>query len=165
MPIWQSSFTLDDLMAICRGTADEHVGLEVTGWGDDWLEGTLPLDTRTQGESGELHPGSLAIVAEALGSIGANLCVDQRTHRCLGQSLSIYHPLPVTSGPVRGRASPRLMTPHSQIWKTDIWDATGALVCISHLTMIVLEQAHRGASSGSRHGGSRRSSGAAGPDR
>ena len=140
MPIWARSFTLEDLAEICRGTTDEHVGLRVTAYGDDWLEGTVALDARTQCESADLHPGTLAIVCEALGSIGANLCVDQTTHYCLGQIIEINHPLPVERGPVCGRATPLLRTAHSQIWQIDVQDATGARVCVSQLTMIVLER-------------------------
>jgi 1,4-dihydroxy-2-naphthoyl-CoA hydrolase len=140
MPIWTRSFTLDDLAAICRGTTDEHIGLRVTAFGEDWLEGTVAIDARTQDETTSLHPGALAILAEALGSIGANLCVDQARHYCLGQILEVHHPQPIDHGPVCGRTTPLLITPHSQTWQTDIRDATGARVCVSQLTMIVLER-------------------------
>jgi 1,4-dihydroxy-2-naphthoyl-CoA hydrolase len=142
--IWSRSFTLDDLAAIGRGTTDEHIGLSVTAYGDDWLEGTVAVDSRTRGETGALHPGTLAILAETLGSIGANLCVDQATHYCLGQILEVHHPLPVERGPVCGRASPLLITPHSQIWQVDVRDGAGVRVSVSQLTMIVLERTRAG---------------------
>jgi 1,4-dihydroxy-2-naphthoyl-CoA hydrolase len=140
MPIWAAPIALDDLMALVHGTADEHVGVRVTAFGDDWLEGTVPLDGHTQDQSGALHPGALAILAEALGSIGANLCVDQSKWYCLGQVLQLHHPIPARCGPLCGRASPLSITASSQLWQIDIRDATGARVCVSDLVLVVLER-------------------------
>jgi 1,4-dihydroxy-2-naphthoyl-CoA hydrolase len=150
MPIWVTPFTLDDLKAIGRGTTDEHVGMQITAFGDDWLEGTVPLDERTRSECGELHPGALGILAEALGSIAANMCVDQSRQYCLGQILQLHHPVPVRRGPLCGRASPLLITSASQLWQIEIRDGTGARVSVADLTMIVLQRDAAAQSGGAR---------------
>ena len=140
MSIWVTPFTLADLTAVTRGTAAEHLGVRVTAFGDDWLEGTIPLDERTRSASGTLHAGALGILSETLGSIAASLCVDQAHRYCLGQILHVDHPEAITRGPLCGRATPLILAAHSHVWQIDIKDTTGARVCVAHLTMIILER-------------------------
>jgi acyl-coenzyme A thioesterase PaaI-like protein len=97
----------------------------------------------TRGRSAKpatLHPGALAILCEALSSIGANRCVDQATRYCPGQIIEVRHPLPIDRGPVCGRASPLSITDYNQLSQIDARDATDARVCVLQLTMIVLER-------------------------
>ena len=140
MAIWIKPFTLDDLDTHDRNSAAAHLGIRFTGFGDDWLEATVPLDARTMAPEGGLHPGALTILAETVGSVAANLCIDASARRCLGQTISLNHPEPVTSGPVRARACPVVMLEHSQTWEIEMRDALGCRVCVSSLTVAVLER-------------------------
>jgi len=139
MAIWSRSFTLDQLTAVCRGTAAQHCGVRITAFGDGWLEGTVPLDSRTEGPAGTLHPGALAILAETLGSLAAYLCIDTSRQICVGQVIEVNHPEPIRSGPVRARVSALAILGSRQIWNVEMTDALGAKVCFARLTMAILE--------------------------
>lgn len=39
----------------CRGTLVEHLGIEFTGIGEDWLEARMPIDERTMRPGNLLH--------------------------------------------------------------------------------------------------------------
>jgi len=141
MAIWMESFTVDDLNAASRHTMAEYCGMRFTGFGDGWLEGTVPFDSHTEGMAGVLHPGALAMLAETLGSVAANLCVDRSARVCLGQTLSVNHTEPIGSGPISAKASVVAILNRSQIWDIEITDAGGAKVCVACLTVAVIERA------------------------
>ena len=59
------------------------LGIKVTKVTEDSIEGTMPVDSRTHQPYGLLHGGASVALAETLGSIGANLCVDQKEFYCV----------------------------------------------------------------------------------
>ncbi len=143
MPIWVTPRTLDELNELEQRTAAGRCGIRFTAIGPDWLEATAPHDRRTAAPDGALHPGVLAILAETVGSIAANLCIDTATHACLGQALDVNHPGPVTAGPVRARARPVALDERAHVWDVDMHDATGARVANARLTMAIVRARRR----------------------
>src|SRR5215469_7969192 len=93
--LWAQSLTLDEIRQIYLGGCDRHVGVELTAIGPDWIEGRVPATERTRDPQGDNYGGAIAILAEALGSIAANLCLPDG-NRGVGQSLEVHHFLPVT---------------------------------------------------------------------
>lgn len=53
--IWRRKFTLDHMAEMAKGCMLGHLGIEITGYGDDYLEGTMPVDQRTKQPFGLLH--------------------------------------------------------------------------------------------------------------
>ena len=141
MAIWFRPFTLSELGAARGATLVEHLGIELTAFGDDWLEGTLPVDARTHQPYGILHGGASVVLAETLGSYAANLCLDPARFRCVGQEVSASHLRPVSSGLVTGRATPVHLGRRSQVWQIAIRNDAGQPTCLSRLTMAVIESA------------------------
>lgn len=150
MSIWVTPRTLEELNAFEAQTAAGGCGIRFSGIGEDWLEATVPIDRRTAAADGSLHPGALAIVAETVGSIAANLCVDTTTKACLGQALDVNHPEPVTAGPVRARASAVALGEHTHVWNIDMIDSNGARVAVARLTMAIVRARPRVSASPAR---------------
>ena len=123
-----------------RGTMVEHVDIQITEVGEDFLRGTMPVDHRTVQTMGILHGGASVVLAETLGSIAANLCVDQSRQACVGQEINANHLRPVASGLVTGTARPIHLGTRSQVWQIEIRDERERLVCISRLTMAIIER-------------------------
>jgi 1,4-dihydroxy-2-naphthoyl-CoA hydrolase len=138
MSIWQTLVTLEQLQESVRSTLSEHLGIRYTEIGEDYLRATMPVDARTHQPAGVLHGGASLALAESIGSVGANLCVDMRTHVCVGQEINANHVRPVASGLVTATAKPWHVGTRSQVWHIEIADAKGRLVCVSRLTMAVL---------------------------
>ena len=143
MSIWFQPVTPADLAGLHRGTLVEHLGIRITEIGEDFLAGTMPVDTRTRQPMGILHGGASVTLAETLGSVGASLCVDSRKFACVGQEINANHLRPVTSGVVTGKARPIHLGRRSQVWQIEIRDERERLVCVSRITLAVVERDER----------------------
>ena len=134
--------TLDEVKALTAGrpTLADTLGIELTALTDDYLEGRMPVDGRTHQPFGLLHGGASVALAETLGSLGAMLRVDMTTQACVGLDINANHLKGVRDGWVRGRATPIHIGRSTQVWEIRIThEETGALVCISRLTMAVID--------------------------
>ena len=139
MPIWFRKPTIDDARASHVGLLASHLGIEFTEWGDDYLRGTMPVEPRTRQPMGLLHGGASLVLAETLGSVAANFVVDDSRFGCLGQEINANHLRPVSDGLVIGTARPVHLGSRSQVWNIEIRDPRERLVCISRLTIAVVE--------------------------
>ena len=54
----------------------DHLGIEFTAIGDEFLEATMPVDYRTIQPYGLLHGGASVVLAETMGSVAASLTLD-----------------------------------------------------------------------------------------
>jgi len=140
MSIWKSKATLEELQRLRRNTMVEYLDITLTDIGPDYLRGTMPVDHRTVQTMGILHGGASVVLAETLGSLAANLCVDARTQACVGQEINANHLRPVASGRVTGTARPIHLGTRSQVWQIEIRDDRERLSCISRLTMAIIDR-------------------------
>ena len=135
--LWARSLTLDEIRRRYLGGCDRHLGVELTAIGPDWLEGRVPATDKTRDPYGNNYCGAVAILAEALGSIAANLCLADDT-RGVGQSLEVHHFVPVASGSITGRASPVSINGSTHTWRIDLRDEAATLVGTVTLSMAIL---------------------------
>ncbi|THD78556.1 MAG: hotdog fold thioesterase [Phenylobacterium sp.] len=137
-PIWFSGVDLDALNARHAADINGHLGIEMIGYGPDWLEGWMPVDARTRQPMGILHGGASVVLAETLASAAANLCVDREKVYCVGQEVNANHLRAVTGGHVTGLARPFHLGRTSQVWGIESRDDQGRPVCIARLTIAVV---------------------------
>lgn len=116
----------------------EYIGITITELGEDFIRGTMPVDHRTQQPMGLLHGGASAALAETLGSLAANLVVDNQKQYCVGLDINANHIRSARSGIVTGTARPFHLGRTTQVWSIEIVDEQNKLVCVSRLTMAVL---------------------------
>jgi 1,4-dihydroxy-2-naphthoyl-CoA hydrolase len=140
LSIWRSPLSLETLNAGGAGTLMGPLGIEFTEIGEDFVRGTMPVDARTHQPYGLLHGGASVALAETLGSMGANMCVDSTRYLCVGQEINANHLKSVRSGRVTGTARPLHVGARSQVWGIDIVNEAGALVCVSRLTVAVIQR-------------------------
>jgi 1,4-dihydroxy-2-naphthoyl-CoA hydrolase len=136
--IWFATPTLDALNRPAP-TLVAHLGIQFTEIGDDYLVATMPVDHRTHQPMGLLHGGASVALAETMGSVGAFLSVDTRRFSIVGLEINANHIRSVKSGHVIGRATPLHMGRSTQLWDIRISDTDGKLVCVSKITIAVLE--------------------------
>lgn len=142
MSIWQVKPSLDELQQLGRGSMVEHLDIRLTEIGADYLRATMPVDHRTVQTMGILHGGASVALAETVGSLAANLCVDPKTQACVGQDINANHLRPVASGHVIATARPVHLGSRSQVWQIDIRDDRDRLICVSRLTMAIINRSH-----------------------
>ena len=138
MSIWKQDTDLQRLDGWTRNTLMEALGIRVTAIGEDWLQGTMPVDHRTHQPYGLLHGGASVALAETLGSSAAMLTLDPAKERAVGLAIHANPVRGVSSGTVTGTARPLHLGRSTQVWEIRIEDEAGKLVCISRLTMAVV---------------------------
>jgi 1,4-dihydroxy-2-naphthoyl-CoA hydrolase len=143
MAIWHDSFSLDLVNQHSQDTLVSHLGIEFVEVGDDYVSARMPVDARTQQPARMLHGGASVALAETLASWAATFVVDRTKHHCVGLEINANHVRAVGSGWVIGTARPLHLGRSTQIWEVRIADEAGRLVCISRVTMAVLDMANR----------------------
>ena len=138
MSIWKQSTDLDRINAWNHNTLVEHLGMRVTEIGADYVRGTMPVDARTRQPFGLLHGGASVALAESLGSLAGNLCIDLATEMAIGLDINANHVRAATAGVVTGTARSLHLGRTTQVWEIRIEDERGRLVCISRLTLAVV---------------------------
>ncbi|MFA5685282.1 MAG: hotdog fold thioesterase [Lysobacteraceae bacterium] len=113
------------------------LGIEILEQGEDFLRGRMPVDARTKQPFGLLHGGASVALAESLGSLAGNLCLDPTREVAVGLEINANHLRAVTAGHVHGTARPLHIGRSTQVWEIRIEDGEGRLVCISRLTLAV----------------------------
>ena len=137
MPIWKKPLNLEMLHNAHANTAIEHLGIEITEIGDDFLRGRVPVDERTKQPYGLLHGGVSVVLAETLGSMGAAFTLPEG-YRAVGLDINANHLRGATSGWVTGVARPVHVGRTTQVWQIELSNDAGELTCVSRITMAVL---------------------------
>ena len=137
--IWFSPPDLQAINSMVENTIDTALGIEITEIGDDFIRGTMPADCRTFQAFGRIHGGANVVLAESLGSLGANLTLDKEKYFSVGQEVNANHLRGVTKGYVTGTARNIFRGRNSQVWEIRIEDFRGKLSSISRLTMAVVK--------------------------
>jgi 1,4-dihydroxy-2-naphthoyl-CoA hydrolase len=138
MSVWKQSPDLARINGWSANTMMETLGIRITAVGDDWLQGTMPVDHRTHQPYGLLHGGASVVLAETLGSTAAMLTLDPDQELAVGLDINANHLRGVRNGTVTGTAKALHLGRTTQVWEIRIENEEGALVCISRITMAVI---------------------------
>ncbi len=141
-PIWREGATLEYVRAIQSRTMAEHLGIVFTELGPDWLSATMPVDERSCQPMRVLHGGASVVLAETIASTAANLLVDSTRFSLVGQEINANHLRAAPFGEVvTGTARSFHVGARSQVWGVEIVDARGRRVCVSRMTLALVERA------------------------
>jgi 1,4-dihydroxy-2-naphthoyl-CoA hydrolase len=140
MSIFQRGVTLEQANKMCENTLVSHLGIEFTAIGEDYIEAKMPVDHRTYQPMGLLHGGASVALAETMGSVGAVCTLDYAQHYCVGLEINANHIKSARSGFVFGTARPIHLGKKTQVWEIKITNEQKELVCISRITMAILDK-------------------------
>lgn len=118
----------------------QHLGFEWEMPGANYLAGSLPVDERTKQPYGILHGGASCVLAETLGSVASALVVDSEKFICVGLEINANHIRSARGGRVYGKATPLHLGRSTHVWDIKIYDADQELVCVSRLTVAILQK-------------------------
>jgi len=139
MALWFQPYRIEEVR-FDGPCMQNFIGIEFTEIGEDFLRARMPVDDRTRQPFGILHGGASVALAETLGSVAASLTIDRSKQRCVGQEINANHVRAVSSGYVIGTAKPAHVGRRSQVWEIRITDEQARLVCISRITMYILDR-------------------------
>lgn len=138
MPIWTKEVNIEQINSTVKGSMLEAIGIDFIEIGENYIRARMPVDRRTIQPAGILHGGASVALAESLGSVAANLCVDTAKNVCVGLEINANHIRSIRSGWVTGVATPIHLGSTTQIWDIRITNEQDQLVSISRLTLAVL---------------------------
>lgn len=138
--IWKIPVTVEEINHRCRNTLCDHLGIEFIEIGDEHMTARMPVDARTHQPLGSVHGGATAALAETVGSVAANCCIDS-TKAAFGLELNINHIRKVKSGFVTGVAKPLHLGNTTQVWDIRIYNEVKQLISAARLTIAVVAKA------------------------
>jgi len=137
---WRQDATLELMNERSHATMMASLGIVFTEKGADFLRGTMPVDARNCQPMRMLHGGASVALAETLASVAANCCLDE-AHTAVGQEINANHLRPALEGEtVTGTACLLHAGARSQVWTIEIHNARTQLVCVSRITMAVINR-------------------------
>lgn len=136
----RNTITVADLNSLSKNTIAEQLGIVFSRIGEDRLEATMPVDHRTHQPMGLLHGGASVTLAETLGSVASMLCIDTSKQFCVGLEINANHIRSVTNGTVTGITTPIHVGKKTQVWDIRIYTEANELVCVSRITMAILDK-------------------------
>lgn len=134
---WQKTATVELLNQMRKSTLVEHLDIKIEEIGEDFLLASMPVDQRTHQPLGILHGGASIALAETVGSLAANLAVDD-SHYCVGLEVNGNHVRAIKQGRVYAKAKALHIGRSTHVWEIKIRDSTQRMICCSRLTMSVL---------------------------
>ena len=141
MSIWfDKGLTIENFHQPNQGTLSEHLGIEWTELGDNFLKAKMPVDHRTRQPYGLLHGGASCVLAETIGSFASAMVIDPARFQCVGLEINANHVHSATDGYVTGVATPLHLGKATHVWDIKIYNDNGKMVCVSRLTLAIIEK-------------------------
>ncbi len=130
--------TPEQLQVGSKNTMVDHLGIEFLEVSKKLIKAKMPVDNRTVQPFRILHGGASVALAETLGSIAAQMNIDQKKFMAVGLDINANHIRSVRSGFVYGVTKPIHIGRSTHVWEINITDEDDKLVCVSRLTVSVI---------------------------
>ena len=138
--IFPDGIKISQLNAIGEGCMIEHLGIELTEIGSDYILAKMPVDHRTKQPMGLLHGGANVALSESLASYASTLLVDLSKKAIVGLEINANHIRAVKEGFVYGKVFPLHIGRTTHVWSTEITNEEGKLVSVGRCTVAVIDQ-------------------------
>jgi 1,4-dihydroxy-2-naphthoyl-CoA hydrolase len=139
--MWKQTYDLNHINSLNVNTLGETLGIEFIEVGADFIIAKMPVDSRTVQPYRLLHGGASVALAETLGSVASTLCIEDLSKKmAVGVEINANHLRPATKGFVFGKVMPIRVGRAMHVWNIEITDERGKLVCVSRLTVAVVDK-------------------------
>lgn len=136
--IWKHEVNIDILNSFNKNMS-KYLEIEFTEIGDDFLIAKMPVNEKTMQPFGLLHGGASVVLAETLGSVASNLCIENMMKEAVvGIEINANHLNGARGGYVYGKASPLKLGRKIHVWQIDIYTEDNKPICSSRLTTTVI---------------------------
>ena len=138
--IWKQKVDIDTINSFSPNSIVDHLGIEFTAFGDDYLTAKMPVDQRTIQPFGLLHGGASVTLAETVGSIASTLVIEDPNQIAVGVEINANHLIPAVDGFVHATAKPIRLGRTLHVWNIEIKNDEDKLVCVSRLTIAITKR-------------------------
>lgn len=138
--IWKKMVNLEEVNKMSKNMV-ALLDIRFSDISENSLTATMPVDHRTQQPYGILHGGASVVLAETVGSVASHLVIGEGEDLLpVGLEINANHLRPVFSGIVTAKCEPIHLGKKSHVWDIRITNPEGKMVCISRLTISVVEK-------------------------
>jgi 1,4-dihydroxy-2-naphthoyl-CoA hydrolase len=134
------AINISQLNEIGRNTLAQHLAMEVTSVGEDYITMRMPVNSNVHQPLGMLHGGAVAALAENVASLAGNLVVNSQGKACLGLSLNTNHLKSARDGYVYATARPIHLGRSTQVWEVETKNEEDALLNVCRMTLAVVDR-------------------------
>ena len=139
--IWHNKeLKLADIHAFSSHTMAHYLNMKWEEVGHDFLRMSMPVTDHVRQPFGILHGGASCALAETIGSVGSHLVIDPTLYKCVGMEINANHIRSISEGIIYAIAKPVHLGSRSHVWDIRISDIANRLICISRLTVAILEK-------------------------
>jgi 1,4-dihydroxy-2-naphthoyl-CoA hydrolase len=131
---------IENINKYAKNTSLEVLGIKITELGEDYIVGTMPVDSRTHQPAGLLHGGASVLLMESLGSIGSSLIVDMEKKNVMGLDINANHLRAVKSGIVSCTGRIVHCGRRTHVWQLDIVDENNKAVATGRITIMITDK-------------------------
>ncbi|MFT4770455.1 MAG: 1,4-dihydroxy-2-naphthoyl-CoA hydrolase [Cryomorphaceae bacterium] len=123
---------------INKNTLMETLGIVFTDFGEDFVEATMPVNSKVHQPAGLLHGGATAALAESLGSLGSFIMVGEEAAGVVGIEINANHIRSIKEGLVTARGTLLHKGRKTHVWDIKVTDEKGRLISVCRLTNMIL---------------------------
>ena len=138
MKIWKRDTDLININKKMDTTLASHLGIRITKVDENSLEGEMVVRDCLKQPYGILHGGTSVALAETLGSLASNLCIEEGINT-VGLDINANHIRAVREGILKGITTPIHIGKSTHVWEIKMYNHE-KITCISRLTMAILKR-------------------------
>lgn len=138
--IWFRDYTLEEVNNIFAKFMTGYLEIRATEITDDLMIAAMPVTDKVKQPFGILHGGASVVLAESVGSIASNLIIDPEKFAGVGMEVNANHLKSISEGLLFAWCSPLHIGQKSHVWDIKIKNEKGQLICISRLTVAIIEK-------------------------
>lgn len=138
--MFPKDITLKQLNQMSANTLVSHLEIEFIEIGADYLIAKMPVSDKTRQPFGLLHGGASVVLAETLGSVAASIIVVPQGKIPVGLEINANHIKSVKQGFVFGKVTPVHVGKSTHLWEIKITNESEQLICVSKITIAILDK-------------------------
>ena len=136
--IWKKKINLNNINNSMKNTMAQYLEINIEEVGDNFIRASMPVNEKTIQPFGILNGGASVALAETIGSVASNLCLNDY-HYAVGLDINANHIKSVKDSFVEAITKPIHLGRSTHVWEIKITQ-NDKLICISRLTTAVLKK-------------------------
>ena len=136
--IWKKKINLNNINNSMKNTMAQYLEINIEEVGDNFIRASMPVNEKTIQPFGILNGGASVALAETIGSVASNLCLND-DHYAVGLDINANHIKSVKDSFVEAITKPIHLGRSTHVWEIKITQ-NDKLICISRLTTAVLKK-------------------------
>ena len=138
--IWFRKYALTEVNTIFDKYMTQLLGIKAIEINDDSIIAAMPITDNVRQPFGILHGGASVVLAESIGSVASNLIVDPEKYAGVGLDINANHVRSASEGMLTATCSALHIGKTTHVWDIKMHDDNQKLICISRLTVAIIEK-------------------------